>query len=143
MKKSFFLTLSSILFSVWLYAQEKSDYYYYSGSKVYLQQSADKILLKFAPGASSERLQAIVGSDASLQSTSKGYLDENRSWRIAVLDAVNGSRVSASALQSFKSNAEVLSAEFLFQSGASLAGLTQLSAQQESEDFTMYKGKKF
>ena len=108
MKKSFsVIIIMVVLFSLSFSAhQESGHFYYYSGEKVFLPQATDKIILKFAPDAGREQLLAIVGSDASLQETSKCYLDEGSPLRIAVLEAKDGKRIAMSTLESFKAKTE-------------------------------------
>ena len=98
-------------------------YYYYEGERIFLQQITDKILLKFAPDASKEQLQILIGSDASLKSTSDTYL-EGGSLRIAVLESKDGKQIPSATIEFFKAKPEVLSAEYLYQyNGGKLQGI--------------------
>ena len=123
MKKSFSFIITVVLFSLSFNARQGSDpFYYYFDEKVYLQQTSDQVLLKFAPNANKERLLAIVGSDASLQATSRCNFDEGNTLRLAVLKSKDGKRISSSTLESYKAKEDVLSATYLFQVESSVAG---------------------
>ena len=88
-----------------------------------MQQTTDQILLKFAPNVHKDQLLATVGSDISLQATSRCNFDEGSTLRIAVLKSKDGKRISSATLESYKAREEVLSATYLFQAGSSTAGL--------------------
>ena len=108
MKKSFFITLSGILFSFLLNAQQESgDFYYYFGEKIFLKSRTDKIFLRFTPDADSEYLRSLIGSDVSLQPIdSKTHLETGRVSRSTILAAKDGKHIPLSAVHLLKSNTD-------------------------------------
>ena len=93
---------------------ENPYFYYYEGKKIFIQQVKDKVLLKFTPDAGKEQLQILIDSNASLQPTSDTFL-EGGSLRFAVLESKDGKNIPSAAIESFKANPVVVSANYLFQ----------------------------
>jgi len=125
MKKIIFTILSGILFCLSLNAQEKSgDFYYCFEKKIFLEQRADKVYLKFDANVSRDQFFAVVSSNPLLQTESDKNLDAMHQLGFVILEATDGKQISRSNIEFYKAKPEIVSANFLFQYGKTLQGLT-------------------
>ena len=100
-------------------------FYYYSGTKIYLQQITDKIFLKFSPDTNNELILSIIGRDQSLKPMYDINNNKNYSIRTIVLETKNGKSIPSATIEAFKAKTEVVSVSYLYQyNGQGYEGLT-------------------
>ncbi|MCL2290562.1 MAG: hypothetical protein FWC34_07670 [Bacteroidetes bacterium] len=124
MKKKILITVFSILFSFALYAQQNNEnFYYYQGEKIFLQQSANRLFVKFSQNANREQIYTLINNH-SLQLTSNMNIDDNY-LDFAIFETKNENDiVSFATVESFKANPAIISATPLFMYNDVLQGLT-------------------
>jgi len=114
MKNTIFISILCAVFSVSLYAQQNNkDYYYYQGEKTFLQQSANRIFLKFAQNTNKEQVLSLINSNSSLQLVSNKSIDRDY-FDFVVLETKNGDDISSAVVKSLKASPIIISATPLF-----------------------------
>jgi len=126
MKKAVFISILCAVFSISLYAQQNNEnYYYHQGEKIFLQQSTNKVFLKFAQNANKEQVRSLIDSNSSLQLASSNTNMDDNYLDFVILEAKNEDDVLSSTItESFKSNQAIVSATLLFLYDDFLQGLT-------------------
>ena len=121
MKKNIFTTALSVFFVLSLNAsQETEHFYYFQGERIFLQQRADKVFVRFAPNINREHLHNLTNENSTLsQSVSNVKLHDG----FAIFE-INGRQVSLAFLNLFKEKPEVISATPLFQHNHTILGIT-------------------
>ena len=125
MKKTVFISILCTVFSISLYAQQSNEnYYYHQGEKIFLQQSTNKIFLKFAQSANKEQIRSLINSNRSLHLASNTSIDDSY-LDFAILEVKNEDDILPSIVtESFKASQTIVSATPLFLYNDFLQGLT-------------------
>ena len=100
-------------------------FYYYFDKKMAIDQTEDKIFVKFTSDSDKEKIQALINS-SSLRIINDTYWDEGI-FRFAALKTMDGKHVPLETIEFFKKSPEVVSVEYLIgNNNGSLTGLTDL-----------------
>ena len=100
-------------------------FYYYFDEKMAIDQTEDKIFVKFTSDSDKEKIQALINS-SSLRIINDTYWDEGI-FRFAALKTMDGKHVPLETIKFFKESSDVVSVEHLIgNNNGSLTGLTDL-----------------
>jgi hypothetical protein len=115
MKKIIFISILCVIFSTSLNAQQNENYYYHQGEKIFLQQSNNKIFLKFVQNANREQVRELINSNALLQLASNMTIDDKDNFDFVILETRKEDDILSSAvIKSFKTSPIIISATPLF-----------------------------
>jgi hypothetical protein len=111
--KKILIILACILLCLPFYAQEeRSNYYYYFGEKIFLTERTDKMFIKLVKNADKQEVAAFIQEQESVNlNRFNGAAMDN----IVLLEAREGKTFSLETLSKFRENPNVLSAHFLLE----------------------------
>jgi len=126
MNKAIFISILCVIFSASLNAQQNENYYYHQGKKIFLQQSSNKVFLKFAQNADREQVRELINNTTFLQLASSSMTIEDKDYiDFVILETREEDDIlSSAAIKSFKTSPIVISATSLFLYNEFPQGLT-------------------
>ncbi|MDR2962158.1 MAG: S8 family serine peptidase [Bacteroidales bacterium] len=124
MKKSFLIISLSIFFSLFLKAQEQSEYfYYYQGEKIFLQQIPNKLFIRFTKNINKEQVQNLI-KNSRLQLSPDSNIEES-TINFIILETKNEKDIPLfTTRETIITNPEIVSVAPIFKYNEISQGLT-------------------
>jgi len=101
------ITIITVLF---LCFSLNAQFYYYKGERIYLTEKTNKMFIKLAQDADKQKLLSVINADDSVKLSVE---DKEYFGFSAILEAKNGMNISASTLNKYRNNPNIMSAELM------------------------------
>ena len=116
--------------------RSSEDFFYYCfDEKIYLNQSKDKILLRFSQDADTKQIQTFIGSYVSLRIMEENS-DLESPTRIAALESKNGKHIELETIESLSKDSKIVSVNYLFEIKGKFLGVTDEFYAQLKENIS-------